>query len=156
MSVVNRTPLSCMEHSLFVNLPQNTINFKLSQVYEKCKGITTKPSIRHYLQSLRKKYLLNFNGNGHYSFTEGGMREFNLYERIQRSKPLIHFIINNIIRNRINLWKTNISNDDNIQRAEPIFHLMIINLLRTHISIWKKHLSTNMHEYTFHNNPLYM
>ena len=42
-----------MEQKIFTNLPFTSKPFKLKDVYNKCSNITTKPSIRFYLQKLR-------------------------------------------------------------------------------------------------------
>tara|TARA_Y100000766_G_scaffold273666_1_gene274819 strand:- start:821 stop:1081 length:261 start_codon:yes stop_codon:yes gene_type:complete len=62
-----------MEHKIFKNLPSTSEPFKLKDVYNKCSNITTKPSIRFYLQKLRDNNMLVFHGNGKYSFTDKGL-----------------------------------------------------------------------------------
>ena len=62
-----------METAIFTNLPSTSKPFKLKDVYCKCSNITTKPSIRFYLQKLRDNNMLVFHGNGKYSFTDKGL-----------------------------------------------------------------------------------
>jgi len=49
-----------MENKIFKNLPSTSKPFYLKDVYNKCNNITTKPSIRFYLQKLRDKDILIF------------------------------------------------------------------------------------------------
>ncbi len=62
-----------MEQKIFKNLPFTSKPFYLKDVYNKCSNITTKPSIRFYLQKLRDNNMLVFHGNGKYSFTDKGL-----------------------------------------------------------------------------------
>ena len=62
-----------MEYKIFTNLPSTSKPFKLKDVYNNCSNITTKPSIRFYLQKLRDNNMLVFHDNGKYSFTDNGL-----------------------------------------------------------------------------------
>tara|TARA_Y100000816_G_scaffold268204_1_gene230208 strand:+ start:45 stop:305 length:261 start_codon:yes stop_codon:yes gene_type:complete len=62
-----------MENKIFQNLPSTSNPFYLKDVYNKCSNITTKPSIRFYLQKLRDNNMLVFHGNGKYSLTDKGL-----------------------------------------------------------------------------------
>jgi repressor of nif and glnA expression len=62
-----------MENKIFTNLPSTSNTFKLKDVYCKCYNITSKHSIRFYLQKLRDNNMLVFHGNDKYSFTDKGL-----------------------------------------------------------------------------------
>ena len=166
------TYLTPLEKSIFKKLPLGCEEFTLSEVYRRCNSISP-PSIRHYLQVLRNKNLLNFIERGCYSLTERGLIELrrfinpeenedsNSNELNIRGKPVLHFILNNIVRKRLNIWKMNVLNENNTIRAVPIFHFMLLNLLRRHIVVWEENVMNDtiseveISESTFYNNPLY-
>jgi len=159
------TYLTPLEKSIFKKLPLGCEEFTLSEVYRRCNSISP-PSIRHYLQVLRNKNLLNFIKRGYYSLTEHGLLELRRFinpeeNEYSRSKPVLHFILNNIVRKRLNIWKMNILNENNTIRAVPIFHFILLNLLRIHIVVWEENLMNDtiseveISESTFYNNPLY-
>ncbi len=84
-----------MEHIIFKNLPPTSNRFKLSEVYDRCLNITSKPSIRANLQKLRNKDIIIFHGKGEYSFTDKGLLEHILYTYSMDDKQMLREIFSN-------------------------------------------------------------
>ena len=84
-----------MEHIIFKNLPPTSNIFKLPEVYSRCIHITTKPSIRFYLQKLRDNGIILFHGKGKYSFTDKGLLQHILYTYSIDDKQMLREIFSN-------------------------------------------------------------